>query len=203
MWSNIGKKTLEGPAFVKEAEEKVALIRRRLLEAQSRQKSYADNRRRELRFEEVDFVYLKVSPMRGVRRFQVKGKLAPRFVGPYPIIDRVGPAAYRLELPESMSDIHNVFHVSQLHKCRQVPESHIEEEAIRIQKDLQYREKPIKILDSAVRKTRNSEVRLCKVQWSREGEEEGTWESEEGIPLPFLKPSLNLEGEIPLSGVGL
>jgi hypothetical protein len=112
MWSNVGEKALEGPAFVKEAEEKVALIRRRLLEAQSRQKSYADNRRRELRFEEGDFVYLRVSPMRGVRRFQVKGKLAPRFVGPYTIIGRVGPAAYRLELPESMSDIHNVFHIS-------------------------------------------------------------------------------------------
>jgi hypothetical protein len=96
MWSNMGEKALEGPAFVKEAEEKVALIRRRLLEAQSRQKSYADNRRRELRFEEGDFVYLKVSPMRGVRRFQVKGKLAPRFVGPYPIIGKVGVA----ELPE-------------------------------------------------------------------------------------------------------
>jgi hypothetical protein len=74
--------------------------------------------------------YLKVSPMCSVRRFQVKGKLAPRFVGPYPIIGRVGPVAYRLELPESMSDIHNVFHVSQLRKCLQAPESHIEEEAI-------------------------------------------------------------------------
>jgi hypothetical protein len=76
MWSNIGEKTLEGSAFIKEAEEKVALIRKRLLEAQSRQKSYADNRRRELSFE-GDFVYLKISPMRGVKRFQVKGKLAP------------------------------------------------------------------------------------------------------------------------------
>jgi hypothetical protein len=150
MWSNVGEKTLEGPAFVKEAEEKVALLRKRLLEAQSQQKSYADNRRRELRFEEGDFVYLKVSPMRGVKRFQVKGKLAQRFVGPYPIIGRVGPAAYRLELLESMSDIHIVFHVSQLRRCLRVPESHIEEAAIQIQKDLQYREKPIKILDSAV-----------------------------------------------------
>jgi hypothetical protein len=170
MWSNVGEKTLEGPTFVEAAEEKVALIYKRLLEAQSRQKSYADNRRRELRFEEGDFVYLKVSPMRGVKRFQVKGKLAPRFVSPYPIIGRIGPAAYRLELP----DIHNVFHVSQLCKCLKVPESHIEEEAIQIQKDLQYREKPVKILDSAVRKTRNLEVRLYKVQWSREGEEEAT-----------------------------
>jgi hypothetical protein len=181
MWSNVGEKALEGPAFVKKAEKKVALIRRRLLEAQSWQKSYADNRQRELRFEEGDFVYLKVSPMCGVRRFQVKGKLAPRFVGPYPIIGRVGPAAYRLELPESMSDIHNVFHVSHLRKCLQVPESHIKEEAIQIQKDLQYREKPVKILDSAVRKTRNSEVKLYKVQWSREGEEEATWESEDSL----------------------
>jgi hypothetical protein len=101
--------------------------------------------------------------MRGVKRFQMKGKLAPRFIGPYPVISRVGPAAYRLELPESMLDIHNVFHVSQLRKCLQVPENHIEAKTIQIQKDLQYREKPIKILDSAVRRTRNSEVRLCKV----------------------------------------
>jgi hypothetical protein len=144
-------------------QKRVALIRKRLLEAQSWQKSFVDNRRRELRFEEGDYVYLKVSPMRGVKRFQVKGKLAPRFVGPYPIIGRVGPAAYRLKLPESMSYIHNVFHVSQLRKCLQVPENHIEEETIQIQKDLQYREKPVKILDLAVRKTRNSEVRLYKV----------------------------------------
>jgi hypothetical protein len=112
MWSNMGEKTLEGPAFIKEAEEKVALVHKRLLEAQSRPKSYADNRQRELSFEEVNFVYLKVSPMSGVKRFQAKGKLAPRFVGPYPIIDRIGPAAYCLQLPEYMSDIHNVFHVS-------------------------------------------------------------------------------------------
>jgi hypothetical protein len=132
MWSNVGENTLEGHAFIKEAEEKVALIRKRLLEAQSRQKSYADNRRRELSFEEGDFVYLKVSLMRGVKRFQAKGKLAPRFVGPYPIIGRIGPAAYHLQLRESMSDIHNVFHVSQLRKCLKVPESHIAEESVQI-----------------------------------------------------------------------
>jgi hypothetical protein len=91
-----------------------------------------------------------------------------------------------------MSDIHNVFHVSQLRKCLQVPEGHIEEEAIQIQKDLQYREKPIEILDSAVRKTRNSEVRICKVQWSREGEEEATRESEDSLrrEYPYLFSNL-------------
>jgi hypothetical protein len=188
MRSNVREMTLEGPAFIKEAEEKVALVRKRQLEAQSRQKSYADNRRRELSFEEGDFVYLKVSPMHGVKRFQVKGKLAPRFVDPYPIIGIIGPAAYHLQLPESMSDIHNVFHVSQLRKCLKVPESHIEEVTIQIQKDLQYREKPVKILDLAIRKTQNSEVKLCKVQWSREGEEEPTWESEDSLrrEYPYL-----------------
>jgi hypothetical protein len=119
--------------------------------------------------------------MRGVKRFQVKGKLALRFVAPYPIIDRIGPIAYRLQLPESMSDIHNVFHVSQLHKCLKVPESHLTEKTVQTEKDLQYREKPVKILDSAIRKTRNSKVRLCKVQWRREGEEVATWESEDSL----------------------
>ena len=129
--------------------------------------------------------------MCGVKRFQTKGKLAPRFIGPYPIIGRIGPAAYRLQLPESMSDIHNVFHVSQLRKCLKVPESHIIEELVQIQKDLEYREKPVKILNSAIRKTRNSEVRLCKVQWSREGEEELTWESEDSLSkeYPYLFPN--------------
>jgi hypothetical protein len=193
MWSNVGEKTLERHAFIKEVEEKVALIRKRLLKDQSRQKSYADNRRRELCFKEGYFFYLNVSPMRGVKRFQAKGKLAPRFFGPYPIIGRIGPAAYRLQLPESMSDIHNVFYVSQLRKCLKVLESHIVEESVQIQKDMQYREKPVKILDSAIRKTQNSEVMLCKVQWSKEGEDEATWESEDSLrreyPYLFSNPA--------------
>jgi hypothetical protein len=89
----VGENTLEGHAFIKEAEKKVAMVHKRLLEAQSRQKSYVDNRRRELSFQ-GDFIYIKVSPMRGVRKFQVKGKLAPQYIGPYPIIRKLGPAAY-------------------------------------------------------------------------------------------------------------
>jgi hypothetical protein len=87
-----------------------------------------------------------------------------------------------------MSDIHNIFNVSQLRKCLKVLESHIAEESVQIQKDLQYREKPVKILDSSIRKTRNLEVRLCKVQWSNEGEEEATWESEDSLrkEYPYL-----------------
>jgi hypothetical protein len=91
MWSNVGERTLEGPDFVKEAEEKVALIRKRLLEAQSRQKSYADNRRRELRFEEGDFVYLKVSPMHGVKRFQMKESYHRVSLAPAPSLAKWDP----------------------------------------------------------------------------------------------------------------
>jgi hypothetical protein len=93
------------------------MVRESLKVAQSRQKSYADKRRRCLSFEVGDFVYLKVSPMRGTRRFKVKGKLAPRYVGPFKIVDRRGEIPYKLELPPQLSDVHDVFHVSQLKKC--------------------------------------------------------------------------------------
>ena len=112
MWSEVGERSLFGPAIIKDAEEQVAKVRENLKAAQSRQKSYADNRRRDLEFQEGDYVYLKVSPIRGTRRFQIKGKLAPRYIGPYRISKKVGAVAYRLELPEEMSDIHDVFHVS-------------------------------------------------------------------------------------------
>ena len=92
----------------------VAEIREKLKAAQSRQKSYSDKRRRKLSFEVGDYVYLKVSPIRGTQRFQVQGKLAPRYIGPYRVVKRVGTVAYRIQLPEEMSDIHPVFHVSQL-----------------------------------------------------------------------------------------
>jgi hypothetical protein len=103
-----------GPALIKEAEERVADIREKLKATQSRQKSYADKKRREASFNPRDFAYLKVSPIRGTRRFQVHGKLAPRYIGPYKVPKRVGAVAYRLELQEEMSDTHPVFHVSQL-----------------------------------------------------------------------------------------
>ena len=99
------------------AEDHVRQIRENLRIAQSHQKSYADTRRRDLSFQEGDFVYLKVSPMRGVKRFNVKGKLAPRYIGPFKVLSRHGEVAYQLELPPSLSAVHNVFHVSQLKKC--------------------------------------------------------------------------------------
>nr|AAQ56348.1 putative reverse transcriptase [Oryza sativa Japonica Group] len=112
-WDQTGERQLFGTEVLSEAEEKVRTVRERLRIAQSRQKSYADNRRRELTFEAGDYVYLRVTPLRGVHRFQTKGKLAPRFVGPYKILERRGEVAYQLELPSNMIGIHDVFHVSQ------------------------------------------------------------------------------------------
>ena len=106
-------------------------------------------------------MYLKVSPIHGTRRFQVRGKLAPRYIGPFPVIKKVGAVAYKLQLPAEMSDVHDVFHVSQLRKCLRVPEEQVALETIDLQDDIRYQEVPVKILDIVTRRTRNSEVRIC------------------------------------------
>jgi hypothetical protein len=113
------------------------------------EKSYADKRRRDLSFKIGDFVYLKVSPMRGTCRFRVKGKLAPRYVGPFKIIDHKGEVAYQLELPPQLSKVHDVFHVSQLKKCLRVPEEQLPMEYLDLGGDLTYSERPIRILGTA------------------------------------------------------
>ena len=106
-----------GPDLVYQAMEKVKVIQDRLKIAQSRQKSYTDVRGRELEFEVDDWVYLKVSPMKGVMRFVKKGKLNPRYIGPYKISKRIGNVAYELELPPELAAVHPVFHISMLKKC--------------------------------------------------------------------------------------
>jgi hypothetical protein len=153
--------------------------------AQTRQKSYADNRRRPLEFEERNHAYLKVSPLRGVRRFKIKRKLSPRFIGSFRVFRRVGEMAYQLELPASLSDVHNVFHVSQLKKCLRVPEEQLPMEELSVQGDLTYTEYLIKILDTLTRVTRNKVIKMCKVQWSHHGEDEATWEREEELHIDF------------------
>jgi hypothetical protein len=158
--------------------------------AQTRQKSYADNRRRPLEFEEGDHVYFKMSPLRGMKRFKVKSKLSPRFIGPFRVFRRVGEMAYQLELLDNLSDVHNVFHVSQLKKCLRVPEEQLPMEELGVQGDLTYTEYPIKILDTLTRAIRNKVIEMCKVQWSHHAEEEATWEREDElrIDFPYLFP---------------
>jgi hypothetical protein len=184
-WSEPGEHSLFGVDLVKETEEKVRLIRENMKIAQSRQKSYADKRRRSLTFEVGDYVYLKVSPMKGVTRFGVKGKLAPRYIGPYQILERCGKVAYRLDLPPQLLSVHNVFHVSQLKKCLQVPDHIIHVEEIKLEPDLTYSEYPIKVLDQKDRITRRRTIKFYKVQWNQHTEDEATWESEEFLLESF------------------
>jgi hypothetical protein len=151
-----------------------------------KQKSYVDYRRRELSFEVGDFVYLKVSPMRGLHRFKVRGKLASRFIGPFKIFQKRGEVAYQLELPPQFSYVHDVFHVSQLKKCLRVPEEQLCMEDLEAREDLSYKEYPVKILETSERVTRNKKIKMCKVQWSHHTEEEATWEREEELKAEFL-----------------
>jgi hypothetical protein len=167
------------------------MVRESLKVAQTRQKSYADKRRRDLSFDVGDFVYLKVSPMRGTHMFKVKGKLTPRYVGPFKIVDRRGEVASQLELPPQLSDVHDVFHVSQLRKCLRVPEEQLPMRDLDLGGDLTYSERPVKVLDMAKRVTRNKVIKMYKVQWSRHTEGKATWEHEEELraDYPELFPS--------------
>ncbi|WVZ49870.1 hypothetical protein U9M48_001193 [Paspalum notatum var. saurae] len=146
-----------------------------------RAKELCDNRRRDLEFAVGDYVYLKVSPIRGLRRFKVKGKLAPRYIGPFKIIDRKGEVAYQLELLDRLSGVHNVFHISQLKKCLRVPEEQLQEDELTVQDDLTYTEYPVQILETVERTTRNRVIKMCKVKWSHHTAEEATWEREDDL----------------------
>jgi hypothetical protein len=152
-WSETGERNIFGPNKLQEAKKQVCMVRENLRVAQSRQKSYANHRKRELSFEVGDFVYLKVSPMRGLRHFKVRGSLAPRFIGPFKILEKRVEVAYQLELPPQLSSVHDMFHVSQLKKCLRVPEVQIPMEELDAKEDLSYQEYPVKILETSERVT--------------------------------------------------
>jgi hypothetical protein len=132
-----------------------------------------------------DHVYLKVSPTKGVQRFGIKGKLAPRYIGPYEIIETYGPVAYQLKLPPHMSAVHDVFHVSQLRKCVRLPTEVLLEPELEIEPDLSYQEHPVKVLAQKERSTRAGSIRMYKVQWSHLSVEEATWETEDFLCSRF------------------
>ncbi|XP_071705028.1 uncharacterized protein [Rutidosis leptorrhynchoides] len=143
-WNETGEKLIEGPELVRVTNEKVAIATNRLKEAQLRQKVYADKHRRPLEFEVGDKVFLKVSPWKGIRRFGLKGKLNPRYIGPFEILDRVGEVSYRLPLPPQLSHVHNVFHVSQLRGYNYHPLHVVQYPFSEIQTDLSYVEELVK-----------------------------------------------------------
>jgi hypothetical protein len=178
-WNEVGEKEFAGPEIIFKTNENVKIIRDRLKAAQSRQKSYADNRRRDLEFQVGDQVFLKLSPWKGVVRFGKRGKLSPRYIGPYEITERVGPVAYRLRLPPELSRIHDVFHVSMLRKYVADPSHILQEQPISLKKDLTYEEEPVQLLDRREQVLRNKTISLVKVLWRSQQVEEATWEPED------------------------
>jgi hypothetical protein len=162
-WSEPGERWFFRPDLVKETEAKVQRIRHHLKEAQAQQKSYADKWRRPLFFQVKDHVYLKVPPMKDVNRFGVKAKLAPRYISSFPILEQCGPMAYRLQLPETLFAVHNVFHVSQLKKCLRIPNRTINVVDVALEPDLTYSEHPIRVLDQKDRITRKRTLKFYKI----------------------------------------
>ena len=178
-WDEVGERKLVGPEIVQMACDKIKVIRDRLKIAQDRQKSYADNRRQDLEFEVGDMVFLRISPWKGVLRFWKRGKLSPRYIGPYRIVERIGEVAYRLELPSDRDRIHDVFHVSMLRKYIQDPSHVLTEQPVEIKENLTYEEEPVQILDRREQVLRNKTIPLVKVLWRSHTVEEATWELEE------------------------
>jgi hypothetical protein len=163
-WSESGERVIFGPDIVTETEEKVSQIQANILAAQSRQKSYADKIRNPLEFEVGDHVYLHVSPMKGVGHFGIKEKLAPRYIGPYSIIDKYGSMSYQVKLPVRLSGLHNMFHVSQLKRCLKPSADVVIEDTIPLDPDLTYMAYPIKVLNQQDQVTRNKTSRFYKIQ---------------------------------------
>ena len=184
----MGESSIIGPDLIRDTSEKVSLIRQRLLTAQSLQKSYADVRRRPLEFEIGDHVFLKVMPKRGVVRFGKRGKLSPRFIEPFEILERISSVAYRLALPPSMTGVHEVFHVSMLLKYTPDPAHVVDWGQIKVDTDETFEEGPVCILDSRDQVLRRKIVRLVRVLWRHYGVEKSMWERKDTMraTYPFL-----------------
>ena len=188
-WNEVGERKLQSIELIELTTAKVKLIRERLKAAQDRQKSYADNRRRALEFNVGDQVFLKISPWKGVIRFQNRGKLSPRYIGPFPIIERIGPVAYRLELSPGLEKIHDVFHVSMLKKYMPDPSHILKSLPVQLREDLNFELQPVQILDQQDKVLRRKIIPMVKVLWRSDRVEEETWEPEAALrkqyPLLF------------------
>ncbi|XP_073039337.1 uncharacterized protein [Primulina eburnea] len=162
-WDEVGERKMLGPELVQQTSNVVALIQERMRTAQSRQKCYADVRRRPLAFEVGDHVFIKIAPLKGVMRFGKKGKLSPRYIGLFEILDKIGDRAYRLALPPDLDRVHNVFQVSMLRKYLSNPSHVLRYDSLDLFPNLSYEEIPVQILDRKVKVLRNKEIGLVKV----------------------------------------
>ncbi|GAU33777.1 hypothetical protein TSUD_393390 [Trifolium subterraneum] len=182
----VGDKGVLGPDIIQETTLKIKSVREHMRVAQSRQKSYVNHRRRPIEFDEGDHVFLCVTPKLGLRNVFKTKKLAPRYIGPYQILKRVGPLAYQLALPPSLSGMHDVFHVSQLRKFIPDPFVPVELESIDLQPDLTYQSDPIRIVDRDVKTLKSKKIPTVKVEWSQSPDGEFTWELESEMMKNYL-----------------
>ncbi|GKC89306.1 putative reverse transcriptase domain-containing protein [Tanacetum coccineum] len=178
-WAEVGDAQLTGPELIHETTEKIVQIKQRIQAARDRQKSYADVRRKPLEFQVGDRVMLKVSPWKGVIHFGKRGKLNPRYIGPFKVLAKVGTVAYRLELPQQLSRVHSTFHVSNLKKCLSDEPLAIPLDEIHIDDKLHFVEEPVEIMDREVKRLKKSRIPIIKVQWNSRRGPEFTWERED------------------------
>ncbi|GJU25199.1 reverse transcriptase domain-containing protein [Tanacetum coccineum] len=178
-WAEVGDAQLTGPELIHETTEKIMQIKQRIQAARDRQKSYADVRRKPLEFQVGDRVMLKVSPWKGVIRFGKRGKLNPRYIGPFKVLAKVGPVAYRLELPHQLSMVHSTFHISNLKKCLSDEPLAIPLDELHIDDKLHFVEEPVEIMDREIKQLKQSRIPIIKVQWNSRRGPEFTWERED------------------------
>ncbi|GKE39212.1 putative reverse transcriptase domain-containing protein [Tanacetum coccineum] len=178
-WIEVGEAQILGPELIQETTEKIFQIKQRMQAARDRQKSYADLKRKPMEFQVGDKVMLKVSPWKGVVRFGKRGKLNPRYVGPFKVLKRVGDVAYKLELPEELSRVHNTFHVSNLKKCHADKPLAVPLDGLHFDDKLQFVEEPIEITNREVKRLKQSRIPLVKVRWNSKRGLEFTWERED------------------------
>ncbi|GJX11716.1 putative reverse transcriptase domain-containing protein [Tanacetum coccineum] len=169
-WAEVRDNQITSPEIIHETTEKIVQIKQRIQAARDRQKSYVDVRRKPLKFQVGDKVMLKVSPWKGVIRFGKRGKLNPRYIGPFKVLEKVGAVAYRLELPHQLSRVHSTFHVSNLKKCLSDEPLAIPLDEIHFDDKLYFVEEPVEIMDCEVKRLKQSRVPIIKVRWnSRRG----------------------------------
>ncbi|GJR63055.1 putative reverse transcriptase domain-containing protein [Tanacetum coccineum] len=184
-WAEVGDAQLTGPEIIRETTEKIIQIKHRLQASRDRQRSYADKRRKPLEFQVGDKVMLKVSPWKGVIRFGKRGKLNPRYIGPFKILAKVGTVAYQLELPEQLSRVHSTFHVSNLKKCLSDEPLAIPLDEIHVDDKLNFIEEPVEIMDREVKRLKQSRIPIVKVRWNSRRGPEYTWEREDQMQKKY------------------
>nr|GEX27405.1 putative reverse transcriptase domain-containing protein [Tanacetum cinerariifolium] len=180
-WAEVGEAQLTGSELIQETTENIVLIKQRIQAANDRKKSYADLKRKLKEFEVGDRVMLKVSPWKGVVRFDKRGKLNSRYVGPFKVLAKVRKVAYRLEHPQELSRVHHTFHVSNLKKCYADKPLVMPLEGIHVDDRLQFVEEPVEIMEREIKRLKRSRIPLVKVRWNSRRGPEFTWEREDSF----------------------